>query len=47
MAAQMIAIIEEVHRRGFRPVIVYNTNGYDRVETLRALEDYVDIFLPD
>jgi putative pyruvate formate lyase activating enzyme len=47
MAPQMVVIIEEVRRRGFQPVIVYNTNGYDRVETLRALEDWVDVYLPD
>lgn len=27
--------------------IVYNTSGYDRVETLRSLEGLVDIYLPD
>jgi len=27
--------------------VVYNTGGYERVETLRLLEGYVDIWLPD
>lgn len=27
--------------------IVYNTNGYDKVEALEELKDYVDIFLVD
>ena len=27
--------------------IVYNSSGYERVETLRGLEGYVDIYLPD
>ncbi|MGI6270337.1 MAG: radical SAM protein [Candidatus Howiella sp.] len=27
--------------------IVYNTGGYERVETLRLLEGYIDIYLPD
>ncbi len=27
--------------------VVYNTGGYERVETLRALEGIVDIWLPD
>lgn len=33
----------------FKPSIpvVYNTHGYERPETIRALFDYVDIFLPD
>ncbi|MCL2790319.1 MAG: 4Fe-4S cluster-binding domain-containing protein [Desulfobulbus sp.] len=47
MAPQMVAIINEVRRHGFRPVIVYNSNGYDRVQTLQALEDWVDVYLPD
>ena len=29
------------------PVIVYNSNGYDKVETLRQLEGLVDVYLPD
>lgn len=47
MVPQMVAIIDAVRRRGFQPVIVYNSNGYDRAETLRVLEDWVDVFLPD
>lgn len=27
--------------------VVYNCGGYERVETVRALKDYVDIWLPD
>lgn len=27
--------------------VVYNTSGYERVETLRRLAEYVDIWLPD
>ncbi len=27
--------------------IVYNSGGYERVETLRRLEGYIDIYLPD
>ena len=47
MVPQMVAIIDAVRRRGFQPVIVYNSNGYDRTETLRALEGWVDVYLPD
>jgi len=32
---------------GLRLPIVYNSSGYDRVETLRLLEGIVDIYLPD
>ena len=27
--------------------IVYNTHGYERVEILKVLNDYVDVYLPD
>jgi len=27
--------------------VVYNTSGYERVETVKALESYIDIWLPD
>jgi putative pyruvate formate lyase activating enzyme len=33
--------------RGFRLPLVYNTNGYDSLETLELLEGIVDIYLPD
>lgn len=32
---------------GLRIPIVYNTGGYDRVETLRLLDGVVDIYMPD
>jgi putative pyruvate formate lyase activating enzyme len=47
MVPQMVDIIGEVQRRGYRPVIVYNSNGYDRVATLQQLEAWVDVYLPD
>ena len=47
MLAQMLTIIKAVRDQGYQPVIIYNTNGYDRVESLRQLEDVVDIYLPD
>ena len=44
---QMIMIVKELRRRGHNPVIVYNSNGYDLPETIRSLEDTVDVWLPD
>ncbi|HCT29416.1 MAG TPA: radical SAM protein, partial [Bacteroidales bacterium] len=44
---QMLEIIDELQRRGFKPVIVYNSNGYDSVETLKMLDGIVDVYLPD
>ena len=40
-------IINALHERGIKPTIVYNSNGYDRVETLRDMEGMVDVYLPD
>ena len=39
--------IEEARSKGLNLPVVYNSGGYDRVETLRKLEGIVDIYLPD
>jgi putative pyruvate formate lyase activating enzyme len=44
---QMLSIIAELKRRGRHAKFVYNTNGYDKPETLRELEGIIDIYLPD
>lgn len=44
---QLVSIIEGLHARGRSPVFVYNSNGYDKAESLRALEGLIDIYLPD
>jgi putative pyruvate formate lyase activating enzyme len=44
---QVRAIITGLRARGFNPIIVYNTNGYDKVETLKSLSGLIDVFLPD
>ncbi|MFN8134326.1 MAG: radical SAM protein [Bacteroidales bacterium] len=44
---QVKAIIESLRISGYNPVFVYNTNGYDKVEEIRALDSYIDIYLPD
>lgn len=43
---EIIRALDMVKDRLSIPV-VYNSGGYERVETLRALEGYVDIYLPD
>ena len=40
-------IIDELHSRGLHPTVVYNSSGYESVETLRSLEGLIDIYLPD
>ncbi|HNX67398.1 MAG TPA: hypothetical protein PKH02_10985 [Bacteroidales bacterium] len=44
---QMLSIIETLRQRGINPVVVYNSNGFDRAETIRSLEGIVDVWLPD
>lgn len=46
-ADRLEAIVEEVRHRGHNPTVVYNSGGYESVETLRSLEGVVDIYLPD
>ena len=44
---QIIEAIKIARSHGLKLPIVYNTNGYEKVETLKMLEGYVDIYLPD
>ena len=46
-AYQIIEAIKIARKKGLSIPIVYNTNGYENVETIRALEGYIDIYLPD
>ncbi|MDH4156637.1 MAG: radical SAM protein [candidate division Zixibacteria bacterium] len=45
--AQMHRIIEALRQRGRKPVYVYNTNGYDKLDTIQSLEGTIDVYLPD
>jgi putative pyruvate formate lyase activating enzyme len=44
---QMKALIRGIKKRGFSPVTVYNTNGYDKRETIKELAGIIDVYLPD
>jgi len=44
---QVKEIISGLRKRGRNPVFIYNTNAYDKAETIRDLENYIDVFLPD
>jgi len=43
----ILAALEIAVARGLRVPIVYNTGGYDSVETLRILDGIIDIYMPD
>jgi putative pyruvate formate lyase activating enzyme len=45
--AQMHCIIKEIERRGHTPTTVYNTNAYDKAQTIAELAKVIDVYLPD
>lgn len=44
---QIISALEIAVEQGLRIPLVYNTSGYDKVETLKMLEGIIDIYMPD
>lgn len=44
---QIIAALDLARPQGLTLPVVYNCGGYEKVETLKLLEGYVDIYLPD
>ena len=44
---QIIKAIDIAKDGGLDIPIVYNTNGYEEVETIKKLNGYIDIYLPD
>lgn len=43
----IVKALDIAREKGLDLPIVYNTSGYEKVETLKLLEGYVDIYLPD
>lgn len=46
-ALQIKQAIILAREKGLKIPIIYNTSGYEKVETLRQLEGYIDAYLPD
>ena len=46
-AEQIIPAISRAKEKGLKIPIVYNSSGYESVETLQKLEGLVDVYLPD
>lgn len=44
---QIIEALDMAKQEGLRLPIVYNTSGYEKMETIQMLKGYVDIYLPD
>lgn len=43
----IIEAIKNARNKGLKIPIVYNSSGYESVETLKMLEGYIDVYLPD
>lgn len=46
-AFQIIEAIKMARSKGLKIPIVYNTNGYENLETIKALKGYINVYLPD
>ena len=44
---QIIEAIKIAKSNGLHIPIIYNTNGYENIETIKKLEGYIDVYLPD
>lgn len=44
---QIIEAIKIARKNGLKIPIIYNTNSYENVSTIRALNGYIDVYLPD
>ena len=44
---QIIEALDMARKTGLDIPVVYNSSGYEKTETLKLLEGYVDIYLPD
>ena len=44
---QIIEALKLAKKQGLSIPVVYNTSGYERIEVLEMLKDYIDVFLPD
>ena len=44
---QIIEAIKIARENGLKIPIIYNSNGYENIETIKMLNGYVDVYLPD
>ena len=43
----IIEALDIAKKKGLNLPVIYNTSGYEKVETIRLLKGYVDVYLPD
>lgn len=46
-AEQIKLAIDIAKQKGLNIPIIYNSNGYENVETIKSLKGYIDVYLPD
>lgn len=44
---QIIEAIKIARTKGLKIPIIYNSSGYEKIESLKLLEGYIDVYLPD
>lgn len=44
---QIIEALKIAKNKGLNIPVLYNTNGYDSLETIKSLKGYIDVYLPD
>ena len=44
---QIIEAIKIARKNGLNIPIIYNSNGFENVETIKMLDGYIDVYLPD
>lgn len=44
---QIIEALKIAKDKGLKLPILYNTNSYDSIDTIKSLEGYIDVYLPD
>ena len=44
---QIIEAIKIAKEEGLKIPIIYNTNSYENIETIKMLDGYIDVYLPD
>lgn len=44
---QIIEAIKIARKKGFHIPIIYNSNAYENINTIKLLDGYIDIYLPD
>ena len=44
---QLVSALDNAKKRGLNLPVVYNCGGYEKAETLKLIDGYVDVYLPD